>query len=657
VAGFDITEGRPNYSIAVDIGILEGATWQNNGYDYDCALNGLPFLMAQSNDHAYERGTNPFRKQQYDSQRDPGEQSLTGWWLRSQSSFHAGSGILYYDPFANPFSTTLASNSYRFNTSFGLNTFTFGQVTLLNRMKNIKSTTAASRILPYHAPDGSDYVLMLDSNIYKLTGAGTSTTLVSATSTIHSFTSDGANVYYLDDGHFVQKNIESGTSTNMYNAPSSITSSTMQWVKQRLVAGVNNAIYEVVGTGTSISPVYTHPNANWKWTDIDEAGPAIYAAGYSGANSAIYMFTLTSSGSMPVLTAGILAAQLPDGEIIYSISSYLGTYMMIGTNKGVRVGQVDQATGYITYGPLLVETNTPVRGFVGRDSYVWFGSSVTDGEDYYCGTFRIDLSSEVLTLTYPIQQDVYAENTYGTVYDVSFLGNTNQLTFIASTNADTASSLGWWVESATELLPTGYLQTGYIRYNTLEPKNFKRVAVRGDYGVTPTSSNPTGKSKGSMTVSSVDFQGNIYEILSYDYTIGTPEGYITQPFGAQDAIALRFDLYRDATDITLSPVFTGYQIKAVPATPRTRLIKVPLLNFDTEQDKYNGVIGWEGRAWQRLAQLEQIEANGDIINFQDFRTGETVQVLIEDITFRNITPPDKRLTGFGGIMVVTIRTV
>ena len=304
MSGRDITEGRGNYSIAVDIGIKTGNIWQNSGYDYDCAIAGLPFLMAQTDQHAYERGTTPFRKNQFDTQRDPGEQSLQGWWLRSQSSFHAGQGIKFYDPFANPFSTTLASNSYRYSSSFGVDTFTFGQVNLLNRCAMATSTTAATHLESYNDNTG-DYVLMLDTNIYKVDTTGTKTTVATAVNPIYSFTTDGTNLYYLDSGHFIKVPVAGGTAVNMYNAPASVTSSVMHWVKQRLVAGANNSLYEVTGTGTSLAPIYTHPNANWQWTDIDEAGPAIYAAGYAGAKSTIFMFTLTTAGTMPTLTSGL----------------------------------------------------------------------------------------------------------------------------------------------------------------------------------------------------------------------------------------------------------------------------------------------------------------------------------------------------------------
>ena len=351
MSGRDITEGRASRAIAVELGINAGAIWQNTGYDYDCAIGGQPFLMAMTNNRAYERSTTPFRKQQFDNQRDPGEQSLQGWWIRSQSSFHAGAGVSFYDPFANPFSTTLASNSYRFYNSLGVNPWTFGQVTLLNKTNKLVNTTNATHIESV-VISGTNKLLMLDTNIITVDSTGTAVTLVTAVNPIYSFTTDGTNVYYLDSAHVISKPLAGGSATNLYNAPASITSSAMHWVKQRLVAGINNKLYQITGTGASLpTPVYTHPNDVWQWTDIDEAGPAIYASGYAGGNSAIYKFVLDTSGSMPTLTSGIVAAQLPEGEIIYSMYSHLGTYLCIGTNKGVRIAIVDQATGSISYGP------------------------------------------------------------------------------------------------------------------------------------------------------------------------------------------------------------------------------------------------------------------------------------------------------------------
>jgi hypothetical protein len=195
------------------------------------------------------------------------------------------------------------------------------------------------------------------------------------------------------------------------------------------------------------------------------------------------------------------------------------------------------------------------------------------------------------------------------------------------------------------LITNGYLQTGYIRYNTLEPKNFKRLVGRGEFDF------------GSMTLETVDASGTEYDVVSYDSSVSPVEVTTSQPAGAQEYIAYKFILYRDATDNTKGPIFKGYQSKATIATPRQRVIKFPVFCYDVETDKYNVMIGYEGRANDRIGQLESIEENGDIVTWQDLQTGESRQVVIEQITFTRMTPPDRGFSGYGGTLDILIRTV
>jgi hypothetical protein len=58
-----------------------------------------------------------------------------------------------------------------------------------------------------------------------------------------------------------------------------------------------------------------------------------------------------------------------------------------------------------------------------------------------------------------------------------------------------------------------------------------------------------------------------------------------------------------------------------------------------------------------MSQLETVENNGDSIRVEDFRTGESFIGLIEEMDFSNRTPSDKRFSGFGGLLLVTIRTI
>ncbi len=100
MAGRDITEGDSNvWDLAgdglpiargiADVGITSSsAYWQNTSDSYDVAVGGQPFFYAINDQRPYIRQTAPYKKDQFDNGAEPGEQSLTGWWIRSQSSFH-----------------------------------------------------------------------------------------------------------------------------------------------------------------------------------------------------------------------------------------------------------------------------------------------------------------------------------------------------------------------------------------------------------------------------------------------------------------------------------------------------------------------------------------------------------------------------------------
>ena len=113
---------------------------------------------------------------------------------------------------------------------------------------------------------------------------------------------------------------------------------------------------------------------------------------------------------------------------------------------------------------------------------------------------------------------------------------------------------------------------------------------------------------------------------------------------------------RSTTDSSKGPLFTGYQIQVLPSIARQRLIQYPVELYDNEMDKFNNPAGYEGSAYNRLLTMQSIENLGDLIKVEDFRTGESYLGLIEEMDFMNRTPTDKRYSGYGGLLLVTIRT-
>jgi len=646
----DITEGRSTRSIAVELGIGAGNIWQNTGIHYDIAIDGMPFIAAISDERPYIRQTAPFRKQQFDNQAEPGEQSLTGWWLRSQSSFHYGAGIKFYEPAQDE------SLRFQFNKSKGVDVWEKGQVTLLNDTTQVSTSsvsTSAAKVIT--ANDGTDDIFFIaDGTNIKKMSLSTDTPTVSTytlTTSPHTLdflaiTSNGVKYYAADNARIHTGNL--GGSTNdghLYDLVGPVASVTLGYVKQRLIAGTKAKLYELESTkattpGGNALPtaLYTHPSTDWTWSAIAEGPQAIYAAGYNRTSSSIYKITLddTTANSLgfPELNVPTVTVDLPVGEQIYAFDVYLGTYAVICTSKGVRVGVVD-TNGDISYGPLLF-SDAACKSVAFRDKFAYVATTV-DGE---AGLIRIDLTHTVEDggLIFPWAWDLVASNTAVGASNVAFLGNTDRAGFVVP-------GVGFFFEKNTEKVPSGYLQTGFVRYNTLEDKNFKRVVGRGDL------------TYGSIAIQSRDEDDTLYDVITYSSAVGTPEANISQPSVPKEYLSLKFILSRDASDSTQSPIFTGYQLKSIPATPRNRLIRVPLFCYDVETDKYNVQIGYEDRAYERLGQLETIEQDGDIVTFQDFRVEETFQCLIEEIEFTSLTPPDKRFTGFGGVIQLTIRTV
>jgi hypothetical protein len=663
VAGRDITEGRAERAIAVDVGVVSSTSvWQNTDIAYDIAIGGLPFILATTDSRPYGRRTAPFKKEQFDNTNEPGEQSLTGWWIRSQMSFHGGSGINFFDPATND-----ENGHYRFADSRGINVWTKGQATLLKDVVDTHEITGAVVGTDHQHPNqhirsiqwsSTEGVLLHDEfDVDKISANGTVTHYIDYTGgtdeKVYAICDDGVNAYWVTNKvqggsnkiHMFKKPLTGSSAstadeTLMFTATGVIVYATMEFIKDRIILCVNNAVYELATNASALpSPVYTNPNTNYHYTSVAASGPAIYTAGHSGIYSTIQKYTLNTSGAMPTLTSAVVAAELPAGEIIEKVYYYLG-YMMIGTSKGIRVGSVNDQDGSINYGPLIVETVQPVYDFAARDKFIWATTGIGSTD---AGLIRIDLGGELEPLRFAYANDLQASQT--TVHfttGVAFLGTTNRLAFCTAYNTTSGAI---YLESATNLVPTGYLTTGNIRYGTLEPKNFKRLLARGNFIF------------GSMTLNTVDANGNEYDHISYDSSVPPVEVTTSNPATAQEYVAYKFVMYRDGTDNTKGPVFKGYQAKATIATPRQRLISYFVYCFDEETDKNNSRTGYSGRAYDRILALESIEEDGDIVTWQDLNTGDSRQVQIEGISLVNTTPPDKNSTGFGGILEIVVRTV
>lgn len=718
--GDNITEKIP-----VTIGNpVSNQYYNNTGVAFDIAIGGQPFFLLNDDNQPYRRVTAQYRKQQIDQTREPGEQTLTGWWLRSQSSFHLGQGIKFFEPAQDE------SLRFQYTYSKGCNVWEKGQITLLpttftthlttgdlqpnkrpfqimrsispswtitNKAltSNVATLTIGSHKLTVGATVNVNNVDSTFNGTYVLTAVGATTisyaltasnvTSVSSAGTvtqdsillwdqydvdkidiggdithfesatpepIYAICDDGTYAYWITNKvaggankiHVYKKLLtedDTVSATLMFNATGIVASNAvMEYTKERIIMCVNDKVYEFATTASALpGAVYTHNDPDHIFTSITSSGAAIYIAGYGGIQSNIYKFTLTTAGAMPTLTSAITAAELPVGEVAYRIYYYLG-FMAIGTSLGLRVAAVSDTDGSIAYGPLLFETTQPIYDVAGYDKYLWCTTNV-DGNP---GVTRVNLGQQIGSLVFAYAWDLYDPQTTGFVTtSCSFMGNTQQLSFCTANNGTSDGDI--YIQDPEDLIPSGTIRGGYVRYNTLENKIFKYVTPKFD------------STNGGLTVQSVDQYGNEYNLGSYTQGSTVDEIGISYPVGAQQYLGFIFTFTRSTTDNTKGPVFTGYQLKVLPAIPRQRLIQFPCSCYDSESDKFGNKAGYDGAAYDRVKALEAIESNGDTIVITDFRTGETFTGIIEELDFINKTPTDKRYSGYGGTLLATIRTI
>lgn len=632
--------------------------YEITGNAFDVAIAGLPFILGVTDSTPYRRQTAEFRTQRVDQERDPGEQSLagSGYWIRSQSSLHLGQGINYQEPLEGDPDQT----KFRYKTGEGIDPWTTGQIKLLKKATLTEAATGKSYVFSTTV-NGADFLIKVTesasatSRVLRTSTTGTETTLVNNTAITEKILAAamGGNDlmivtptkvwrYSFDDA---SPAIHQDYAINSADAASDKVA--INYVKSRFViaysttSGTTQSYALARNTGSSINfSTLTAINGSttlpsgFTFTAVTESSNAFYIGGYSGDEGMAFKVIVDNSGALSTMVRVLL---LPKSEQLLQMYGYLGSYVMLGTSRGVRVAVVD-TDGNVSYGPLVFEATGGVYAFTARNSFVWAG--VNAGVGGQTGLIRINLGAPLANNGYAYATDLVATSVTGHVHSVA--------TFDNGRKAFTVEGSGLWIEHSTDLVESGTFTTGLIRFDTLENKAWKRLRLRtpdtlqGDIQI----ARVTETAADALTTVA---QGTTEQ---YDYDLA-----VVFPDVSPDA-SFRFTLSRNSSDATTGAVIYGYSAKALPTPTRARVIQIPLFCFDRETDKLGNLLGYEGYARTRLSALEAVEGVGETIVIQDFTAGgEPIEAVIEQITFIRSTPPNRNFSGFGGIVQVVVRTV
>lgn len=607
---------------------------------WDVEIGGLPFLLAISDQAPMRRETSEFRRQRIDNERNPGEQSLdSGYWIRSQSTWHYGAGLSS----AEPLEINDQEARFRYTTSGGVNVWNPGELSLLNSTASALSASATTQ----HLLGVNTGVLHAANATLTYVPSSGSASAVSwgGTGTITSITTDGANYYVADATGIYKGSLPTGTGSKIWNTGDT---TLIRWVKSRLMATVGKAVYELTGTGpslpTALDPGTARPTG-WTWTDISEGPSAIYLSGYVGDTSTIERVTIATTTTTVTLDVPTIVADMPRTELVYSLYSYIGSYLIVGTSKGVRVASIE-SNGSLTLGPLLVETSDGVRDSVAVDSYVYctVGTKGEVGDRVQrAGLYRIDLGRTInnAVLQFATAPDLVAPS--------GVTGAASQVT-IAGGKLWMAVSGNGVYKQTDNFVAEGWLETGRIRLGTIEPKSWVDVRLIGStlmsgdatmFASTTDSGSPSSWAPTALVTSSIP---DAVSTLGAVAATPQPDIYL--------AVRLRPNDAKTATSL-----IKGYQVRAIPSPSRTELISVPVMCFDFEVDRQGVRYGTKNGAYARYKLLKALEQASALIQFRDFTTGELVSAYVERVSYSRTNPPTRQVSGNGGVITILLRLV
>jgi len=594
------------------------------------AIGNTPWLSAASDQNRISRITTTYQKERIDQGSSAGENSLSNWWLRSATSWHHGAGERYYD--------AEAADLFRYYESNNIDVWTTGELKLLKQTTQLSSSSASN---PVTVSGGTFYIQSGTLKFYNQSTSTSTTIPINTNDTVYCITSDGTYCIAATTSGIYDIST-AGVVRILWHKPTYVAATwfpqAIAYVKERIIVAalegtVEVGIYEASRAYTTPTPTLNAATERWETPNtsvvvnsIAELNSAIIVGYTEGIISRVLSFSLDETSPLSAILDPIVIAELPRGETLNQIRTYLSSFVVLATSKGVRVGEQSNDGKSFTYGPLNVEGACADISFT--EGFVYATRSKSINNSY--GLWRVNLGTPIDN-GYAYAPDLVTDS--GVVNGVAFVGNTGRK-FITSAS-------GVWIEHPTNLAPSGTISSGWIRWGTAEKKQPVSIAIR------------TEGTGGTVGFSVADQSSNFTSIEAIPLT-GSTDFQLSAGLQPADHFEITLTLTRSTSDFAVGPLVEEWQCRALPAPLRSRTLTIPLLCFEEERDS-NGVTR-VSNPWQRINYLERIEQNGGAVLFQDFSSGEERVCTIRAIQFEQSSPPSFA-AGFGGIVTIQLQTI
>ena len=619
--------------VPLNLGNRSGSIDPGESIDFDYGIATIGFLSAANDQSPYQRGLANILKEQVNNSEQPGDQSFGNWWLRSQTDWSSGAGTSSMEPISD---TKIQSSFY---SSYGVDVWTAGRVSLLKAMtERLEITVNATAGTRFLAVTGGYYLGVNEEVHYINTGfTRTSVTGITAGEKITALATGNGQIFICTNVSVYGMNVGTTAATKFFTFPEADLNARVFFAKDRLILASKGALWDQAPPAAGASNVnllYTgalyRKTSSYTWVSCATAPNFIILAG----PSELYSLSLDTTGALPVLNAPTVIAEFPPNESVKSIGSYLGTFLAISTNLGIRIGTIS-ANG-VTYGARLT---APVATgpFAAFDRFLYYPT--TDAGEERTGVVRVDLSQIDTTTRAAWANDSRVPITTPGVCDGVAIASDGSVVLVnnKSTSVEVYSS-------SANYEKIGFFSTPDIRIGTTEKKYFDGINIQLD-----------ASWKGRMTITAQTDDGSVGLVGAVTEASGNDIELKINQLEPASKIALGFT-FAATNDLLSGPILESWQLRALPAVQRQRLIKVPVLCFDFERDVRGTPYGYEGYAVERWRRLEESSRQGWPFTFQDLHTDETYQVVLESVSFTQTSPPSNA-SGFGGIIDLTLRVI
>lgn len=542
---------------------------------YDCAINGLNFMVDRKYIDRFRRTSISLLKPQQDGSGNVSEQSLNPeeFARRAAESWHHGAGQSRLD--------RADSDPYRFNTSKGVDVWTKWKLTLLNATASKRSSSNTNLQLVA----AGTYAYLADGNeVYSTTDLTTWTSRDvqdgESAQSVKSIATNGSTVY----AALGSNGIHSGAAGSDFAHYSDLSCTLLGYVKGRLMAANGASIYNVTASGAAPSALLTL-GTGFTWVGFAEGPSAVYCAGYSGDKSLVYRTAVKADGT--ALDVPVVAGELPDGEIIRSIQGYLGK-LLVGTDKGVRVFDLD-TSGNLTDSSKVIPTTAGVYCFEPQDRFVWYG--LTNYDTLSTGLGRLDLGTFTDSLTPAYASDLMATIQGAVLSAITFGG----------VRVFAVSAAGVYAENAAAKVSSGTISSGLVGYGMADTKVAMYLDTR--FETLPAS---------TTVVVAIASDGGSFVTLDTAMTTGITSLVSAAGQYRAENFEVRLTLTGSAAT---APTVTRWTMEANAAPGRGEYIDVPLLLFETVKDRHDKDQPLDVAS--AYSALKSLEALGSPASYQD----------------------------------------